>query len=358
MPKKLLAGMTSKQMEALFPNDPLASARGKQLSKWVYRKFAPSIAEMTDIPAEARNRLSEEYVVQPLQVVRHLKSKDGVDKLLVHSGDEQGFECVLLPYEKRVSCCISTQVGCAMGCTFCATGLGGFDRNLSAGEIVSQYILLQKLSDRRISHVVYMGMGEPLHNYDEVIKSLKLFHEEIGLSYRHITISTVGLVPQIKKLAKENLPIHLAISLHSPLDAVRSQLIPANKRWGIAELLDACREFTRTTGRKLTFEYLLIEKVTDTPEQAEKLAKLLKGLPCLINLIPFNYVVTGQNYKRPSTARVSAFRNILKSKGMNVTQRVERGHKISAACGQLKGLHDGKYAKRRSSLELSLLQSH
>jgi 23S rRNA (adenine2503-C2)-methyltransferase len=181
---------------------------------------------------------------------------------------------------------------------------------------------------------------------------------QIGLSYRHITISTVGLVPQIKKLAKENLPIHLAISLHSPLDAVRSQLIPANKRWGIAELLDACREFTRTTGRKLTFEYLLIEKVTDTPEQAEKLAKLLKGLPCLVNLIPFNYVVTGQNYKRPSTARVSAFRNILESKGMNVTQRVERGHKISAACGQLKGLHDGKYAKRRSSLELSLLQSH
>jgi 23S rRNA (adenine2503-C2)-methyltransferase len=275
-------------------------------------------------------------------------SRDGVTKLLVHGGDGQGYECVLLPFAGRVSCCISSQVGCALGCEFCATGLGGFDRNLDAGEIVGQYLRLQKLTPRRISHVVFMGMGEPLQNYEAVLKSVRLFHEEVGLSYRHITISTVGIVPEMRRLAEERLPIHLAVSLHSPLDEIRSSLMPVNRKWPVAVLLEASREYVAATGRKITFEYLLINEVTDTEEQATELAKLVKGFPCLVNLIPFNQVDTARGFSRPSRNRVRRFRTILEAAGVNVSQRMERGHDIAAACGQLAGRHEGKFAKRRS----------
>ncbi len=336
-------------MEPLFESEPRSLVRARQLAGWVYRKGARDFSEMTDLPAAARRGLAERHLVCPLQVLDHRTSKDGVQKLLVHAGDGQGFECVLLPYEDRVSCCISTQVGCAMGCGFCATGLGGFDRNLSPGEIVGQYLLLQRLSPRRVSHVVYMGMGEPLHNYDAVVASLRLFREEVGLSYRRITVSTVGLVPEIRRLAGERMPVHLAVSLHSPFDEVRSRLMPVNRRWPVTDLLDACRDFVRDTGRKVTFEYLLIAGVTDTSDQAEALASLVRGFPCLVNLIPFNFVDTPNGLKRPSAAKVRAFRDVLERRGVNVTQRMERGHDIAAACGQLKGRHEGKLAKRRLS---------
>ncbi|HET6645483.1 MAG TPA: 23S rRNA (adenine(2503)-C(2))-methyltransferase RlmN [Fimbriimonadales bacterium] len=348
-----LVGMSRLELAELFPGDPLAAVRARQVADWVYKKGAESISEMTDIPAADRRRLEESHVVDDLRIVRERRSSDGVVKLLVDIGDAQAFECVLLPFDDRVSCCISTQVGCAMGCEFCATGLSGFDRNLTPGEIAAQYLLLQRFSERRISHVVYMGMGEPLHNYDSVVKSLHLLNEEVGLSYRHLTVSTVGLVPQIDRLAKERLPIHLAISLHSPLDEVRGPLMPINKRWPVRELMDACRRYAKATGRKITFEYLLIDHVTDRLGQAEALAKLVVGLPCLVNLIPFNYVDTRLGLKRPSNNRVRAFKQALENRGVNVSQRMERGQDIAAACGQLRGEHEGRI-RRRGLSELPL----
>lgn len=409
--KPALVGMDRKELAELVAADDLlggpkvAKMRAAQLAKWIYAKAVDDFDEMTDLPASVRERLKEGYRVSPLTVATHRTSSDKVQKLLVHNGDDQVYECVLLPYEDRVSCCISSQVGCPMGCTFCATGLGGFDRNLTAGEIVGQYLLLQKVlrlgaeaslpaaqkaqkdagkdggrsmdSDRqnptplppphsdcvgtrrgngdRISHVVFMGMGEPLLNLGGVLKTLRLMHEEIGLSYRHITISTVGIVPKIQELAKESLPIHLALSLHSPIDAVRDRLMPVNNKWRVAEVVQAMRDYHQATGRKVTFEYLLLSELTDTPEQARELAKLVKGLPCVVNVIPFNWVATQEDFKRPSRERVRAFKEELKARGVNVTERMERGHDIAAACGQLAGQHTGKFARRDRPSALPLL---
>ena len=321
--------------------------RAAQLANHLYRRAEASFEDMADLPAALRKELAETYQVQPLQIAVLKESADAVKKLLVHNGDHQVFECVLLPYEDRVSCCISSQVGCPMGCTFCATGLGGFDRNLTAGEIVGQYLALQRLTDRRISHVVFMGMGEPLLNLPNVLKALTLLHEEVGLSYRHLTVSTVGLVPQIDQLAKEQLPIHLALSLHSPIDSIRDRLMPVNHKWPVKEVIGAMKRYQRATGRKITIEYLLINGVTDTLDQADALAGLIKGTPSVVNLIPFNWVDTEQGFSRPSRQSVRAFKDRLASLGINVTERVERGHDIAAACGQLAGEHAGRFGRHK-----------
>lgn len=312
---------------------------------------------MLDLPADLRAELNERFLVQPLEIAAHRQSTDQVDKLLVHNGDNQVYECVLLPYKDRVSCCISSQVGCPMGCKFCATGLGGFDRNLTAAEIVGQYLLLQRSSARRISHVVFMGMGEPLLNLKNVVKALRLMQEEVGLSYRHLTVSTVGIVPQILELAELKLPIHLALSLHSPLDDVRDRLMPVNHKWPVAEVMAAMVQYYRATRRKITIEYLLIKNVTDTPDQAIALARILHGVPSVVNLIPFNYVDTEQGFARPERERIRTFNEELSRRGVNVTERMERGHDIAAACGQLAGQHTGRFARRAGSSELPLASS-
>lgn len=350
--KPSLVGMTRAEIQEAIAYRSDAKLRAKQLAWHIYGRAASDFADMGDLPLAFRQELAERFTIDPLQLAAHRKSTDGVDKLLVHNGDGNVYECVLLPYEDRVSCCLSSQVGCPMGCKFCATGLGGFDRNLTAGEILGQYLTLQRLTERRLSHVVFMGMGEPLLNLPNVLKAVRLMHEEIGLSYRHITISTVGLVPQIKRLAQEKLPIHLALSLHSPLDEVRDRLMPVNHKWPVAEVMGAMRDYHAATGRKITIEYLLIKGVTDTPEQAEALARLVKGVPSVINLIPFNWVDTGEGFARPERERVQAFRRILEARGANATQRVERGHDIAAACGQLAGQHQGKFAKRLAETAL------
>lgn len=352
--KQSLIGLDRTELAELFADRKDAKLRAKQLAHHIYARAETSFSNMLDLPQEFRTYLEENFRVSPLDVATHRKSTDEVEKLLVHNGDNQVYECVLLPYKDRVSCCISSQVGCPMGCTFCATGLGGFDRNLTVGEIVGQYLLLQSLTERRISHVVFMGMGEPLLNLKNIRKVLKLMHEEIGLSYRHITISTVGLVPQINELAKDNLPIHLALSLHSPLDEVRDRLMPVNHKWPVKEVVQAMKDYQNATGRKVTFEYLLIKEVNDTPEQARALVPLLKGMPNVINLIPFNWVDTGQGFARPERERVRGFRRILEQAGLNVTERVERGHDIAAACGQLAGQHKGKFARRAPSEPLPI----
>lgn len=346
--ERALAGRTPAELSDLAQSLGQPAFRGRQMAKWIYEKSAQRLDDMRDLPAAFRAKLGEEgWRVHPLETQRKMHSTDGVDKLLVHGGDGQGFECVLLPYEDRVSCCLSSQVGCPMGCRFCATGLGGFQRNLSVGEIVGQYLMLQGLTDRRISHVVFMGMGEPLLNLDALLPAIELLHSQVGLSHRRITVSTVGLAPQIRQLAELALPIHLALSLHSPHDDIRSELMPVNRRWPVAEVMDAMRAWTKATGRKTTIEYLLISEKNDSMEEADTLARLLKGLPHVVNLIPFNWVDTGYGFSRPSRERVRAFRTRLESRGVNVTERMERGHDIAAACGQLAGEHAGRFAKRR-----------
>jgi 23S rRNA (adenine2503-C2)-methyltransferase len=353
--KPSLVGMTRGEILEALGDRPDAGFRSRQIALHIYQRAVSSFDEMADLPKSLREELAERFVVQPLLTASHRTSTDGVDKLLVHNGDEQVYECVLLPYEKRVSCCISSQVGCPMGCTFCATGLGGFDRNLTAGEIVGQYLMLQRLTEKRISHVVFMGMGEPLLNLKNVVKALKLLHDEVGLSYRHMTVSTVGIVPQIRELAKEKLPIHLALSLHSPFDEIRNRLMPVNHKWPVKEVVQAMKDYQRATGRKITIEYLLINGVTDTTDQALELARIIKGTPHVVNLIPFNWVDTGEGFSRPSNYSVELFRGLLVRKHINVTQRVERGHDIAAACGQLAGIHQGKFARRAGSQALPIV---
>lgn len=353
--KPSLVGLGREELTKALGDRPDAKLRAKQLAHRLYSRAEDALENMGDLPQALRKELAERYVAQPLHVASHLTSRDGVQKLLVHRGDAAVYECVLLPYEDRVSCCISSQVGCPMGCRFCATGLGGFERNLEPAEIVGQYLLLQRLSPRRISHVVFMGMGEPLLNLESVLRSLRLLHDEVGLSYRHLTVSTVGLVPQIRQLAAERLPIHLALSLHSPIDEIRDRLMPVNRRWPVAEVMDAMRAYQRATGRKITIEYLLIKGVTDTPDQAEELARLTKGLPAVVNLIPFNWVDTGEGFARPERERVRAFRTVLERRGVNVTERVERGHDIAAACGQLAGQHSGRFSRRAAESPLPVL---
>ncbi len=354
-PKDCLLGLDVREIQDALGDVPQARMRAKQIARHLYARAVDDFEAMTDLPPAFRDELKARFEIQPLTVARHLRSSDEVEKLLVHRGDQQVFECVLLPYEDRVSCCLSSQVGCPMGCTFCATGLGGFERNLSAGEILGQYLLLQRLSPRRIGHVVFMGMGEPLLNLPNLLTALRLLHDEVGLSYRHLTVSTVGLVPQIRQLAERKLPIHLALSLHSPLDEVRSRLMPVNHKWPVAEVMGAMRAYQAATGRKITIEYLLIQEVNDTPEQAQALAKLMRGVPSVVNLIPFNWVDTGQGFARPERARVRMFRQILEREGVNVTERVERGHDIAAACGQLAGQHAGRLARRAEGSQLPML---
>lgn len=349
-----LVGLDREELSQLAVDLALPQFRGRQLANHIYRRRTPDFRSMTDLPAGIRELLEERYKLNPLIVSRHERSSDAVQKLLVHSGDQQMYECVLLPYEDRVSCCLSSQVGCPMGCKFCATGMGGFERNLTPGEIVAQYLLLQSISERRIDRVVFMGMGEPLLNMDALLKSLRLLHDEVGLSYRHITVSTVGIVPGIRRLTATGLPIHMALSLHSPYDEVRDRLMPVNQRWPVAEVVGCMRDHQRETGRKVTFEYLLIDGLNDTIDQADALARLVRGIPCVVNLIPFNYVKNEEGFKRPSQEAVTRFRERLKRLGVNVTQRVERGHDIAAACGQLAGAHAGRFSRKSGVAELRL----
>ncbi len=333
-----LIGLTTQQLVEVAAEAQQPAYRGKQLAAWIYRRGAQSFDAMTDLPREFRARLQETYALGLPEAAHEDRSADETIKYLMAMADGQTIESVLLPYEERVSVCLSTQVGCAAGCTFCATGQGGLARNLTAGEIVGQLLKMQAASERRISHAVYMGMGEPLWNYDAVVQSLRLLGTEVGMSLRNLTVSTVGVAPGIRALATEDLPITLALSLHAPNDALRATLIPTARKWKLEEILDACAEYTGRTRRDLTFEYLLIGGVNDSVDQAKELVSLLrtKKLPGNVNLIPFNYVETPQGFRRPTRDSLAKFRAELEKSGRIVTQRMTRGHTIAAACGQLR----------------------
>lgn len=330
-----LLGMTANELEDLAAALGQPRFRGRQIADWLYKRSVKSVADMTNLPAAFREELARRAILYRAHILNQVRSPDGATKFLIELEDGERIETVLLPYEERVSVCVSTQVGCGMACEFCATGLSGFIRDLTAGEIVDEILILQHHSPHRISHVVYMGMGEPLLNYDNVVRSLHLLNDEVGIAMRRLTISTVGITPRIHKLAKENLQITLAVSLHAPNDEIRRSLMPIAARYPLPGLIEACRAYAEETHRRITFEYLLIHDVNDSPAHARELVALLRGMLCNVNLIPYN-AVEGLALKRPSRAQVEAFRSVLEGEGITVTQRLERGHSISAACGQLR----------------------
>lgn len=315
--------------------------RGKQLAEWIYKKQVTEFSVMSNLPDHFREELEATSSISRSKIILSRSSADETTKYLLELSDGQQIESVLIPSSDRVTVCVSTQVGCAVGCSFCATGTGGFVRNLTAGEIVDQVLTLESEGGRRVTNVVYMGMGEPLLNYDSVLQSVRLLNNEVGIAMRKITISTVGVTPRIRQLESENLQLTLAVSLHAPDNTLRRQLIPLAGRYSLHSLIIACREYAEGTGRRITYEYLLIDKVNDTDAHARELVSLLQGSLANVNLIPYN-AVPGKGYRRPQQSRVNSFKAILERAGIETTQRMERGHTISAACGQLKAQTQGK----------------
>ena len=334
-----LFGMTLEELTAELSTLKLPKFRAKQIAAWIYQRGATSFEQMTDLPKSLREQLAELYEIKPAKLITRLDSTDGLTtKFLLELNDGSAVETVLMHHDYGNSVCISTQVGCAMGCKFCASTILGLERNLSAGEILSEVLFVNlMLEGQRIDNIVIMGIGEPLMNYDNLIKFLKMIHSEytIGLSYRKITVSTCGIVPNIYKLAEEDLPITLSISLHAPNDELRSRLMPINENFHIDEVVKAGRDYGEKTGRRVTYEYILIAGVNDTKEHALQLSRLLSGQLCNVNLIPINPVAE-RDFKRPSVERVNSFAEYLNNRGITATVRKEMGANINAACGQLR----------------------
>ncbi|MDP3047668.1 MAG: 23S rRNA (adenine(2503)-C(2))-methyltransferase RlmN [Chloroflexota bacterium] len=329
--------------------------RAKQIYRHLYRSLAEDFSQMTDLPVGLRERLSQAIVLQPLRLLAQQISSDGLTrKALFELPDGNTVETVLMLYggedaEGRVrrTVCLSTQAGCAMGCAFCATGQGGLRRNLTAGEIVAQVLHFAREvrragADAVLTNLIFAGMGEPLANYSATWSAVERLNdpEGFGLGARHMTISTAGWVPGIARLAKEKLQVGLAVSLHAPDDAMRDQLMPINRKYPIAVLMDACRDYTERTNRRVSFEYILVAGVNAGPAQARSLAALLKGMLCHVNLIPMN-PVAGTPWRPPSHREAAAFAHVLEQSGITVTQRMERGSDIQAACGQLRARQAG-----------------
>ncbi|MGN0383867.1 MAG: 23S rRNA (adenine(2503)-C(2))-methyltransferase RlmN [Eubacterium sp.] len=314
------------------------SFRAKQIYKWLHQGLVTKWEEMTNISKKLAKDLDENFEITALKPVKVLISKeDGTRKYLFELSDGLVIESVLMKYKHGNSVCISTQAGCRMGCRFCASTLGGLERNLKTSELLDQIYRIEKHIGERVSNIVLMGSGEPLDNYDNVIKFINMISDEYGLniSQRNITLSTCGLVPRIYNLADEQMQITLAISLHASDDETRKSLMPIANRYSIAEIMDACKYFYNKTKRRITFEYSLVEGVNDSKEEADKLANLVKGMNCHINLIPVN-PIKERNYRQSSAKAVLHFKNMLEKKQNNVTIRREMGRDIQGACGQLR----------------------
>ncbi len=316
------------------------SFRAKQIFEWIYKKGVWSFEEMRNLPAPLRQRLSADFTLKPLAIAKKLVAKDGTTKFLFELPDREKIETVLIPTATRTTVCISTQAGCKFGCKFCASGIGGWKRNLTTAEILTQILHVKEEAGKHkkpLSHIVCMGTGESFDNYENLIKALRIVNDKRGVNIgaRRITISTVGLVPKILQFAKEDFQIELAISLHGYNDDSRNKLMPVNKKYPFTELMNACREYIKTTHRQITFEYILIKDVTCTEEAAKELAKNLKGMICKLNLIPCNPVQEFP-YKPPTHERMLSFQNRLKELDVHATLRTPRGRDIAAACGQLR----------------------
>jgi 23S rRNA (adenine2503-C2)-methyltransferase len=330
-----------------------AAYRAAQIRTWLFGGRVESFEEMTNLPKPLREQLAQEFAIWTTSIERHHRADDGTEKLLLRLHDGHTIECVLLRDGGRRTICISSQVGCAMGCVFCASGLDGVVRNLAAGEIVEQMLRLARLlpghltptlshgerekGSERLSHIVVMGMGEPLANLDRLLPALgeATSPDGLGISHRRITISTVGLPPAIERLAKLDARFQLAVSLHAPNDELRNQLVPVNKNIGLRAVVEAADRYFEASGRRLTFEYVLLGGLNDQPAHARQLAELLGGRLALVNLIPYN-PVSGLAYETPKKTAVRQFVEILESAGLNVQIRERKGDEINAACGQLR----------------------
>ncbi len=317
--------------------------RSKQIFEWLHKYGVSSFDEMTNISKDLRKKLADIYFISDCEIEQKYVSKiDETVKYLFKLYDGEYVESVIMKYKYGYTICVSSQVGCKMGCTFCASALAGFKRNLEAGEIESQLHSAQKDLNIRISNIVLMGIGEPLDNYENVIKFLHNVNNENGLniSMRNITLSTCGIVPKIYDLMNEELPITLTISLHAPNDIIRSRTMPVNNKWGIDEVLEACREYINRTNRRVSFEYTLIHSVNDTYECAKELSERLHGMLCHVNLIPVNDVAERGNVKS-SEENIYRFADVLKNNGINATIRRTLGSDINASCGQLRRKRNG-----------------
>jgi 23S rRNA (adenine2503-C2)-methyltransferase len=344
-----LLGLPRAELEA-FVAERLGAKpfRARQLMKWIYRRRAADFSVMSDLAQEFRSRLSDMAKIAVPEIITEQSSSDGTRKWMLRMDEVQGIETVYIPEPDRGTLCISSQVGCALDCAFCATAQQGFNRNLSVAEIVGQVWLAHRelteagaagrADGRAITNIVFMGMGEPLANYRNVVPAMRIFMDDLGydLSRRRVTLSTSGLVPQIYKLAEE-CNVALAVSLHAPNDALRNELVPINRKHPIDELLGACWHYIdRQNGRSVTFEYVMLDGVNDQPEHAKALARLLRGRPAKLNLIPFN-TFPGTRFRCSPAPRILRFRDILNEHGVIATTRRTRGDDIDAACGQLAG---------------------
>lgn len=317
------------------------SFRAQQIFDWIYHKKILSYASMSSLSKNLRHILEEK---RPFPILLELKrdvSKDGTTKFLWKLSDGQTIETVYIPTQKRRTLCISSQAGCKFGCRFCASGLGGWKRNLTTGEIIAQVLrVCDMIKPEQITHLVFMGVGEPFDNYDQVLKAVRTLNapEGLGIAARRITISTCGIIDGIHRFAQENIQVELSVSLHAPFDDVRSQLMPVNQRYKLKDLIQACKQYAQKTNRQVTFEYILIKNMTSTPKAAEALALLMKGWLSKINLIPCN-AIKEFSYQPPSRVEIVQFKQILEKKGIVVTLRTPRGEDVSAACGQLRHTH-------------------
>ncbi|WP_078547218.1 23S rRNA (adenine(2503)-C(2))-methyltransferase RlmN [Litchfieldia alkalitelluris] len=314
--------------------------RATQIFEWLYSKRVTSFADMSNLSKSLREKLENHFKFTTLKTIIQQTSKDGTMKFLFELQDGYSIETVLMRHNYGNSVCVTTQVGCRIGCTFCASTLGGLKRNLEAGEIVAQVVKVQQALDElgeRVSHVVIMGIGEPFDNYDEMLAFLKIINHDQGLNIgaRHITVSTSGIIPKIYQFADENLQINFALSLHAPNNEIRGKLMPINRAYKLPDLMEAIRYYVDKTGRRVSFEYGLFGGVNDQVEHAEELANLIKGINCHINLIPVNYVPE-RDYVRTPRDQIFEFEKTLKKHKINVTIRREHGHDIDAACGQLR----------------------
>lgn len=336
--KKVLSGLSLAELEEFIVNSGEAKFRAKQLQYWICRKHASDFASMSSLSKDFRKKLEDIAIITDTKIKQKLISKDGTIKYLLEYPDGNVVETVLMSFDKRpnLTACVSTQVGCAVGCNFCATGKRGFIRNLKAREIVDQILTIQRDTGLTVTNIVYMGQGEPLLNYEETTKSINILNTELEIGMRRITVSTSGIVPKIYQLTEMNRQLVLALSLHAPDHELRKKLIPIEEKYPLDEVIKALKYYLEKMGRRITIEYTLIDGVNDTPEHAEKVNTLLKGMKYNINLIPYN-PVCGDKFKKPSHERVEKFKNVIMKANKKVTVRLERGADIAAACGQLAG---------------------
>jgi 23S rRNA (adenine2503-C2)-methyltransferase len=337
MEKKNLKGLTLQELEEFMAALGEPGYRARQIFKWIY-KGVTQFESMTDLPKNLIQKLNDKARISMVEIYNKFESSlDQTIKYVFLLEDGNMVEGVKMEYSFGVSACVSSQVGCRMGCAFCASTIGGMVRNLTCGEMADEVLAIEKDTGKKVGRVVVMGSGEPLLNYDELIKFLNLLNSPLAfnISFRRITISTCGIVPEIIRLADEGIPVTLAVSLHAPDDSLRNKLMPVNRNYSILQLLDACKYYIIKTKRRITFEYALISQVNDTIECAQKLARLLKGMLCHVNLIPLN-TVRGKGFEKSKPEQVAAFKNILSNSGISTTVRREMGADIEAACGLLR----------------------